>query len=309
MLMWGDMLLGHPDRLATLPAGVTICEWGYDDTHPYDERCAALAEAGVPFWVAPGTSSWTSILGRHSNAITTCRIAAEAALAHGAAGYLNTDWGDQGHLQQWVVSEPALAYGAAVSWCLHTNADLDLAAGLSAHVFEDATGRLADAVISLGDAHRLITPQFPNMSALVSNLYYPQLPMGRSLTTGLVVDELDAVDACLEAARESVAHADAQRADAALLVAETMFGIDLVALLVRDARARLGADGTIGSVPESVRADLTRDLDALIVRYQERWLARNRPGGLDDSLAWLENLRSAYVTGQPDPGWGGLPPP
>ena len=126
MLMWGDMMSGQPDLVARLPAGVTVCEWGYDDWHPFDERCAVLAEAGVPFWVAPGTSSWMSILGRVTNARNTCRRAAEAALAHGGAGYLNTDWGDQGHLQQPVVSEPGLAYGAAVSWCLATNADLDL---------------------------------------------------------------------------------------------------------------------------------------------------------------------------------------
>ena len=34
MLMWGDMVAGDPDVLASLPPGVTICEWGYDDWHP-----------------------------------------------------------------------------------------------------------------------------------------------------------------------------------------------------------------------------------------------------------------------------------
>ena len=100
MLMWGDMLAGRADLLGRLPGGVTVCEWGYDDWHPFDERCAVLAESGVPFWVAPGTSAWLTILGRVTNARATCRKAAEAALAHGATGYLNTDWGDQGHLQQ-----------------------------------------------------------------------------------------------------------------------------------------------------------------------------------------------------------------
>ena len=84
-----------------------------------------------------------------------------------------------------------------MSWCLETNADLDLGAALSAHVFRDPTGGLAEAVLALGDAHRLVTPQFPNMSTLVMNLYYPQLPVGRGLTAGLTADELDAVDGCL----------------------------------------------------------------------------------------------------------------
>jgi hexosaminidase len=309
MLMWGDMLTGRRDLLGGLPSGVTVCEWGYDDWYPFDERCADLASAGVPFWVAPGTSSWLSILGRATNARMTCRRAAEAALAHGGAGYLNTDWGDNGHLQQAVVSEPALSYGAAVSWCLEANAELDLAGALSAHVFKDHTGGLADAVLALGDVHRLITPQFPNMSALVTNLYYPQLPVGRSLTEGLVPEELDAVDTCLDNARSRARESGPDRADGALLVNETVFGADLVALLVRDMRARFAGDGTIGSVPGSVRDELAAELDTLTERYRALWLARNRPGGLDDSVAWLDNLHDAYRTGHASPTWGGLPAP
>jgi hypothetical protein len=38
------------------------------------------------------------------------------------------------------------------------------------------------------------------------------------------------------------------------------------------------------------------------------WLARNRPGGLPDSAAWLANLRRAYETGEVDANWGGWPP-
>jgi hypothetical protein len=306
MLMWGDMISGHPDLLARLPPDVTVCEWGYDDWYPFDERCAALADAGVPFWVTPGTSSWMSVLGRVTNARNTCRKAAEAALAHGGAGYLNTDWGDNGHIQQPVISEPGLAYGAAVSWCLDSNADLDLGAALSAHVFGDATGALAEALLSLGDAHRLVSPQFPNMSTLVMNLYYPQLHVGRGLTKGLTAGELDQVQGCLEEARASVARSRPDRDDAPTLRDEVVFSIDLVALLQRDAGARLAGDGSLASVPQAARDQLGSELDALVERYVRLWLANNRPGGLEDSLTWLENLRAAYASGRPDPEWGGI---
>jgi hypothetical protein len=306
MLMWGDMVSGHSDQVARLPAGVTVCEWGYDDWYPFDERCGILAEAGVPFWVAPGTSSWMSILGRVTNARNTCQRAAAAALAHGATGYLNTDWGDLGHLQQPVISEPAFAYGAAVSWCLDSNQNLDLGAALSAHVFYDPSGNMADAVLSLGDAHRLVTPQFPNMSTLVMNLYYPQLPVGRGLTTGLVAEELDEVERRFDAARVAAAASEPERSDGALLRDEVAFSIDLVTLLLKDARARLQGDGFLASVPQDVRAGLGAELDALTDRYRDLWLANNRPGGLDDSVGWLSNLRHAYETGEPDPNWGGI---
>jgi len=309
MLMWGDMVSGRPDLVASLPPGVTVCEWGYDDWYPFDERCAVLAGAGVPFWVAPGTSSWSSILGRITNARTTCRNAAAAALAHGGVGYLNTDWGDMGHLQQSVISEPGLAYGAAVSWCLAANEDLDLGAALSTHVFGDSTGALADAVLALGDAHLLVTPQFPNMSALVMNLYYPQLPVGRGLTAGLTSEELDAVDGCLDGARAAARRARPDRGDAEILIDEVLFSTDLVALLTDDARARLRGDGSLGSVAADERARLGARLDALVERYRVLWNGRNRPGGLSDSLSWLRNLGAVYASGRPDPRWGGLPAP
>lgn len=306
MLMWGDMLAGQPDLLASLPAGVTVCEWGYDDWHPYEERCAALAAAGVTFWVAPGTSSWMSILGRVTNARNTCQRAAAAAVAHGATGYLNTDWGDLGHLQQPVISEPAFAYGAAVSWCLESNADLDLGPALSAHVFRDPTGGLADALLALGDAHRLVTPQFPNMSTLVMNLYYPQLPVGRALTKGLTAEELPAVERCLKEARQKAARSQSGLSDAQLLRDEVSFSIDLVGLLLRDAGARLEGDGSLESVPAPMRERFSSELDALTDRYRSLWLTNNRPGGLEDSVRWLANLRRAYATGRTDPNWGGI---
>jgi hypothetical protein len=306
MLMWGDMVSARPEDIAALPDGVTVCEWGYDDGHPFDGRCADLAAAGVPFWVAPGTSSWLSILGRISNAQAVCRQAVAAALAHGGHGFLNTDWGDCGHLQQAVISEPGLAYGAAVSWCLESNADLDLAAALSAHVYDDPSGGLADAVLALGDAHLLVGPQFPNMSTLVMNLYYPQLHVGHGLTAGLTTEQLDAVDECLSSSRRAALSAGPGRADGARLVDEVLFSIDLITLLVEDMRARLRGDGSIGSVPAPERVRLGDELDALVARYRMLWLGRNRPGGLEDSVTWLANLGAAYATGRPDRHWGGL---
>ena len=45
MLMWGDMVSGQVDLVASLPEGVTVCEWGYEGNHPFEERTARLAAA------------------------------------------------------------------------------------------------------------------------------------------------------------------------------------------------------------------------------------------------------------------------
>jgi hexosaminidase len=308
VIIWGDMFSGDPELVAQVPPGVTVCEWGYDAEYPFDERTTLLADAGIPFWVAPGTSSWLSIAGRITNAIDSCRHAAEAALAHGGTGYLNTDWGDRGHLQQQPISEPGFAYGAAVSWCLETNAEIDLAAALSAHAFDDPTGELAAALLTIGDAHRAVTPQIPNHSILVMHLYFPQIRVGRGITRGITTAEVDTVKGLIADARAAVERARPRRGDAALLGREMHWTIDVLDLMADDAQARIaGDDGTLGSVPEQQRREFAARLDDLIDQHRELWLARNRSGGLDDSVAWLDNLRVAYLTGAPDPAWGGWP--
>ena len=42
------------------------------------------------------------------------------------------------------------------------------------------------------------------------------------------------------------------------------------------------------------KAEMLADLDALIEEQKALWLARNRPGGLDDSLEALEDARELY---------------
>jgi hypothetical protein len=294
-LMWGDIVASHPDQLSTLPDGVTVCEWGYEDGHPFAARASLLAAAGRPFWVCPGTSAWNTLVGRWSNMAGNCRGAAAAAVEHGAEGYLVTDRGDNGHLQYLPVSEPGFAYGAAVSWCLEANAELDLETALSVHAFADPTGGIAAALHLLGDAHRLVVPQVPNNSILAFHLYRPRLRMGEGITAGLTDDDLASAAAAIDEARSLLSSSSSGRADAAQVVAELDTSARLLALLVRDARARLAAGGTLEAVDESTRRSLADELDGLIDEHRTHWLARNRPGGLTDSAARLEALRTAYL--------------
>ena len=198
----GRHVLGRCRRSSRRCPTASPCASG--DTTPSTRSTNALrclAAPGLPFWVAPGTSAWLSIGGRLTNAVENCRNAVAAALEHGGLGLLNTDWGDRGHLQQWPVSDPGFAYGAAVSWCLASNRDLDLGAALSAHAYDDPTGGLAAALLAIGDAHRAVTPQIPNHSILVMHLYFPQIRVGRGITTGITAAELDTVAGSLADAR------------------------------------------------------------------------------------------------------------
>ena len=305
MLMWGDILEASPDLLARLPDGVTVCEWWYDMGHPWAERGAAYAKAGRPWWVCPGTSSWQTILGRWDNATGNIAEAVDGALAHGAEGLLVTDWGDRGHLQYLPISEPGFAWAASQSWCRAANGGLDLDAALDVHCYDDRAGVLGGVLHDLGNAYLAIGPQFPNLSTLVLHLYFPQMQVGRSFTEGIKLAQVDEAVDVLADASARLGLAQPGRADGKLVVEELHAAIALVELLCRDLRARLAVDGWLPSVPVATRHRLADELAPLIARHRELWLARNRPGGLDDSAAWLEHLEGCYRTGETEKYWGG----
>lgn len=294
MLVWGDIVARHPQWLAELPEGVTVCDWGYEAGHAFSAMASRLAEEGVPFWTCPGTSSWNSLVGRLSNACENIRGAVGAAIEHGADGVLVTDWGDNGHLQYLPCSEPPLAYAGAACWCLERNRDIDLRDALRAHVLDDPSGELPAALTDLGDAHRLVKPQTPNMSILAMHLYYPQLRLGEGFSEGLSVDDLLEVERAIDGAVSRLARARSRRVDAELVGREVRTSATLLALACRDARARLEAGGRLEAVAPSIRSELAAELEGLIAAHRELWLARNRPGGLDDSAARLDRLLQAY---------------
>lgn len=308
LLVWGDVPAVDPELLRRIPEGTTVCEWGYEENHPFEDRSLRLRDCGVPFWLCPGTSSWLSITGRVENMIGNVRSAVDAAVDHGASGLLVTDWGDMGHLQYLPSSEPGVAAAAAMSWCRATNSGLgteELGRLLDRYCFDDPACEIGGGLVQLGKVHRMVTPQPFNLSALVMHVLLPQWRVGTGLTEGLDTNELEEVEAVLDSATEAVHRARPRRSDGALVACELEASARLLALASRDARARLQADGRIESVDSSTRKVLADELGDLIAEHRRLWLSRNRQGGLDDSVAWLENLRSAYVTGHTEPGWFG----
>ena len=176
---------------------------------------------------------------------------------------------------------------------------------LDVHAFADPNGRIGEALVALGSVHRLVTPQPPNMSPLVGHLLFPQWPVGRGPTKGLTTSELDAVQASIESARRLLSGSLPGRRDALLVKDELVAAASWLDLACDDARERLGGDGSIGSVSPAARNSLANRCKVLADEHRRLWLERNRPGGLEDSTAWLDHLRDSYLSGQPDSGWFG----
>lgn len=148
---WADIALEHPECLMELPHDLCGLAWGYEGDARFADWCDSLIGAGNEAWVCPGTSSWRSITGRTTDRRQNLLAAAEQGAAHGASGFLVTDWGDLGHRQQWPISLHGLAEAAHRAWSGSAPYDAR-ASGL--HGFGDAT--VGTWLNALGDADRAL---------------------------------------------------------------------------------------------------------------------------------------------------------
>ncbi len=278
MMFWGDIILHRPELIPELPRPIIALSWGYEADHPFDHEAAQFAAAGVPFYVCPGTSSWGTLVGRTDNALANLRAAAEAGLRHGAIGFLNTDWGDMGHLQYQPVSYLPFAAGAAYSWCLEGNRDLALAAAVDLHGFQPAPGSPAAGQLAadLGNLYQACGKLRANGSLLFWLLVAGNNDLPGQLE-GVGLDGLHATQAKLADCQARLAKLRLQRADGELIVAELA---NNAAMLEQGLRRGLAALGEDVWQPEA--------LQPLRDEHRRLWLARNRPGGLPESLGWLE---------------------
>jgi hypothetical protein len=285
MQFWGDIIMEHPELVPELPRDVIALEWGYEANHPFDEHGAKFAASGIPFYVCPGTSAWNTIAGRTDNALGNLRSAAENGRRHGAIGYLNTDWGDRGHWQALPISYLGFAAGAAYSWSIDANRNLDIHSALDRFAFRDAAGAIGRVTYDLGNIYRAVGLEPHNSSAL---FWVMQRPVAQLRANPVVPPE--AFQRTLEAIDEVISplsQARIERADAALIAREFE---QTVRLLRHACRRGLYAHNPS---PEQAR-ELAADMRAIIGEYRETWLARNRPGGLADSVARLEGALADY---------------
>ncbi len=288
MQFWGDIVIKHPETVPELPRDAVALEWGYLADHPFDERGAQYAAAGVPFYVCPGTFSWCSIAGLTDNVLGNLQNAAVNGLKHGATGYLNTDWGDRGHWQQLPASFLGFVMGAAYSWNAVTAEEIDVPEAISLFAFDDPTGATGQAIYDLGNTYQApgYVPRWGNVLFYI--LQDPEADEN--------VHDFEAADfeRTLDAIDDAMAPLDAaqmKRPDAALIKRE--FG--MMAWMLRHACKvailRLTDDEDRAA---ALRKELADDLEAMLEEYKDLWLSRNRPGGLKDSLARFDKLRVFY---------------
>jgi hypothetical protein len=295
MMFWGDIIRAHSELLRELPRDAIALNWGYEADHPFDEEGARFAQAGIRHYVCPGTSAWLSLAGRTDNAVGNLRAAARAGLAHGATGYLTTDWGDFGHWQPLPASYLGLALGAALAWGAEANAELDVRRALDVHVFRDAAGVMGGLAWDLGNAYRETGLELKNRSVLALLSLFPDRPLAEGALAPLTAQGLERASAFVARVAGRLPSARMERSDAAIVAAEFKNAADLMEHGARLGLARMRARAqAIEEIPLAQRRRLGDELEAIEAEYERLWLLRNRPGGLTDSTARMRHLIGRY---------------
>jgi hypothetical protein len=172
MLMWADIVMKHPELIPQIPKDVTLLDWGYESSYPYERHCKTLQASGLDYMVCPGTNSWTSISGRTDNMLATIESATTNGSLYGAKGMLITDWGDMGHWQYLPVSYAGFVAGAALSWNCDSRKDIDIAGFLNSYVFRDESNLMGDFVLDLGRYNRFEEIPMFNMTTTLLALQF-----------------------------------------------------------------------------------------------------------------------------------------
>lgn len=290
MQFWGDIITQHPELVPELPKDAIALLWGYEDNHPFDREGAQFAAAGIPFYVCPGTSSWCSLGGRTQNAIANLRNAAENGLKHGAAGFMNTDWGDGGHWQMLPVSYIGLAAGAAFSWCYSSNQQVNIPQAVSRFAFDDRSDTMGKVAYELGNAYLNTGLVLHN-----STVYYRLLQNPLEKIAALPEAKIEVLERAMQAVSDAIqpmAHERMTRMDADLIRREFLFTARLMRHACYRGYLALETDSKKGTY---MSQQMTTDIKEIINEYRLLWKARNRNGGLEDSIRRFEGMQQEYA--------------
>ncbi|MBE9916140.1 family 20 glycosylhydrolase [Paenibacillus donghaensis] len=313
ILMWGDIVTKHPEIIPMLPGDVTVLDWNYESHTSFEAHAKLLQANGVPYYVCPGTSSWSSISGRTDNMLRNISDAAVQGCRHGAEGLIVTDWGDMGHWQVPSISYPGYIYTAGVGWNVQGNLNQEnaLEEYAAEYVFQDRSGIIGNLLVELGRYYHLEQSTIENATFLnhllnrglknrvelereMNALMTFFLEIGGTSTSFELDYQVEGMQEWLHKRKEQLAQLDLQVEDAGIVRDELANTLRLIEQGMGIHRYVYRVDLPDSEAETELIAQLKGQLETAILEFKRLWLLRNREGGLEASTTALYNLLEQY---------------
>ena len=141
IMMWADILLKHPETIAELSDDILFLNWFYrNDIDLIEKKIAEFARSGKKQIVCPGTNSWLRLCENVDVEEVNITKMIEIGHKYGAAGVLNTNWGDWGNPCSLELGMYGLVLGAEKSWSVQTELNDEFYDAVNALLYESRNG-------------------------------------------------------------------------------------------------------------------------------------------------------------------------
>ncbi|MCY3911482.1 MAG: family 20 glycosylhydrolase [bacterium] len=292
VMFWADQLRQDRDLIPKIPMGAVPVVWNYEapsetgweamlppelierlglpeDPHlGFESHARLLADADVSFWVAPGTGSWNSLIGRNRNAAATITDAVGVGAANQSPGLLLTDWGDNGHFQPLAVSLPSIARAGAAAMGHPTSDPVQVANRVEAALGCDpGIGALIDRLGHIGEDLDMTAI---NSSPIFIALCHTGMPGFGEPDPEALAAGLETLAVAQERFNEPIGGPRGQ-----IVAAEMLAACQLAEIGLRRLGVQHGLD---------VETPTAYEVNEAANAQRNAWLLSSRPGGLDDSV-------------------------
>jgi hexosaminidase len=291
MMMWGDIILKHPNRLDEIPKDTIMLTWGYGAKPSFESQIKPFAQSGYEFFVCPGINNWNRILPDFGNTTTNIHNFVRDGLKLGALGMLNTAWEDDGEAlngYKW----HGYAWGAECAWTGSATTPEDFKARIGAVLFGEKGDHFGQAIGLLSQTHRLA-----GMEGMNNRRFWKDdlPPSGNPATV------TDSAQRLLEIVRPAIEHLEACKEEATInghLLDYFLLGarrMEFIGQRMLDGLEACGAYAEAAELPAADALPLVEKAQALIVktgetyealgrRFEQLWLAESKPFRLDETL-------------------------
>ncbi len=301
LMMWGDIILRHPDKLSEIPPDTVMLTWGYSPRPDFTDQIEPFRKSGFEFLVCPGVSGWSRILPDFATATTNIRNFVRDGTAKGALGTINTTWDDDGENLgggHW----HGFAWGAECAWNGGTTTPEDFNRRVGAVCFGESGDHFGQAVASLGRAANL-----PGLDGMMNRRFWAidtaACPVSESVTRAQAAAILELVKPAVEHLRalKAEARANAHAVEVMLFGAERLQLIGERMLVVLDVAEVAAAAGRGERSPAVARTQALEPLRRLRQRHAELrerysalWNYENEPYALDRVLQRYDATLARY---------------
>ncbi len=302
MMMWGDIILQHPDKLDQIPQDTIMLTWGYAAKASFEDQIKPFANSGYEFFVCPGISNWRRIMPDFGVAETNIRNFVRDGHKHGTLGMLNTAWEDDGENVQGYKWH-GYAWGAECAWNASTTEPDDFNRRIGAVLFGEKDDHFGQALVLLSKTHRL-----PGMQGMINKRFWQDdfKPQGED-----AAERRKEAEQLLAVVRPAIEHLLACQQDAIVNVAlldaflQGSRRMELIGQRILDAQtidhlwkqaAKLDTRDALSLLAriESIVCKNRRAYQALGEEFQRQWLAESKPYALNWTMKRYKNMDNIF---------------